>query len=66
MSIQDTERGAFSIQEFSKWARISEAWAWQQLRDGKLASVRVGRRRLIPVEDARAWLHRNRHEAINA
>ena len=61
------ERGAFSVAEFCEWAGgISQAWAWQQLAEGKLASVKCGRRRLIPIEDAKAWLNRQRHEAINA
>ena len=66
MSISVSERGALSVADFCEWAGISPAWAWQQLAEGKLASVKCGRRRLIPIEDAKAWLNRQRHEAINA
>ena len=56
MSLATNERGAFSVPEFCQWASISKAWAWQLIADGRLASVKRGRRRLILIEDARAWL----------
>lgn len=50
------EPGAMSVPVFAAWASISEPWAWKLVHRGELNSVKLGRRRLIPMEAARAWL----------
>ena len=54
------EPGALTVPAFCLWAGISPAWAWRLISEGKLASVKRGRRRLIPMGDARAWLEEGR------
>ena len=60
MSHIPVEAGALSVRDFCQWARISEAWAWRLIAEGRLASVKRGRRRLIPIEDAKEWLAQGR------
>lgn len=55
-SIEPVEPGALSVPAFCAWAGISKAWAWQLIANGTVGSVKRGRRRLIPLQDARAWL----------
>ncbi|MFM7404746.1 MAG: helix-turn-helix domain-containing protein [Erythrobacter sp.] len=50
------EPGALSVPDFAAWAGISEPWAWKQIYSGQVRSVKRGRRRLVPMEAARAWL----------
>lgn len=50
------EPGAMSIPTFAAWASISEPWAWKLVHRGEVRSVKLGRRRLVPFEAARAWL----------
>lgn len=51
------EPGAMSVPDFAAWAGISEPWAWKQIYSGDLRSVKRGRRRLVPMDAARAWLN---------
>jgi hypothetical protein len=55
-AVDPVEPGALSVPAFCQWAGISRAWAWQLIANGTLGSVKRGRRRLIPLKDARAWL----------
>lgn len=50
------ERGAFSIAEFCNWAGIGRTMAYQQIGEGKLPTLKIGKRTLIRVSDAEAWL----------
>ena len=56
LHIDAPEIGAFSVPAFCQWAGVSKAWAWTLIKSGALRSVKRGRRRLIRLEDARAWL----------
>lgn len=62
MTIQDDilEPGALTVPAFCKWAGVSPAWTWRLIAEGKLGSVKRGKRRLIPMADARAWLEAGR------
>lgn len=57
------EPGALTVAAFCQWAGVSPAWTWKLIADGKLGSVKRGRRRLIPMADARAWLEAGRDAA---
>lgn len=48
--------GALSVPAFCAWAGVSPAWTWRLISSGQLRSVKRGSRRLIPMEDAQAWL----------
>lgn len=50
------ERRAFRIKDFCALYSISRSSAYKLMAEGKLATVRVGGRRLIPKESAEALL----------
>lgn len=49
---------ALSVAELCRRAGISKALAYKMIADGSLASVTIGRRRLIPAAAARDFLAR--------
>jgi hypothetical protein len=46
----------FEVIEFCGWARISRSVAFKEIAEGRLIVRRVGRKSLVPIESARAWL----------
>ena len=50
------EPGAFLIDEFCQWARVARTTTFGEIKAGRLKAVKVGRRTLIPMEAAKAWL----------
>jgi hypothetical protein len=42
--------------EFCAWARISRTMAFREIAAGRLKAFRVGRKSLVTIENARAWL----------
>ena len=48
--------GAMSITEFCKWAGIGRSLAFQQIARKRLKAKKVGRRTVIPMDAATAWL----------
>jgi hypothetical protein len=50
------DRLAYSIAEFCVAARIGQSLAYAEIAAGRLKVVRVGRRTLVPVDAAKAWL----------
>ncbi len=52
----DTERGAFTIAAFGRAYHLGQTFIYQQIKDGKLRAVKVGRRTLILRRDAEAWV----------
>jgi excisionase family DNA binding protein len=52
VSIKPEERRAFRVQEFCKLYGLSRSSAYKLMEAGKLRSVLVGGRRLIPAEAA--------------
>jgi hypothetical protein len=49
--------GAFSIQQFCAWAGIGRTLAYKEIESGKLRTKKVGRRTIITVDAAVAWLN---------
>jgi excisionase family DNA binding protein len=47
---------ALSLSEFCKHVRISQSLAFKLIRDGKLRSVKVGRRTIIPSSEVNRLL----------
>ncbi len=47
------------VSEAARLTGISEWLAWQLIGQGKWPSVRIGRRRLIPLAGLRAWIDAN-------
>jgi hypothetical protein len=50
------ERGAFSFLDFCSWAGIGRTRAYEEIKAGRLIVTKCGKRTLVRVEDARAWL----------
>lgn len=55
-STLNPDRRAFRIKDFCSLYAISRSTAYKLMSEGKLGSVRVGGRRLIPKECAEALL----------
>lgn len=45
-----------TIPEFIQWARIGRTKTYEEIADGALRALKVGRRTLIKRSDAIAWL----------
>ena len=50
------QRGAFSVHEFCEWAGIGRTKAFEQIAAGRLRASKIGKRTLIRITDAEAWL----------
>jgi len=58
------EQLAYSIPHFMDVDDIkSRSTVYKEIAEGRLQTVKVGRRRLIPVDAAREWLEQLRGEA---
>ena len=51
----ETPQRAMSIKEFTKAYGVSRSTAYNLMSSGQLKTIKVGTRRLIPVEAAQAW-----------
>jgi excisionase family DNA binding protein len=52
----DTTR-ALSVVEFGKRYGIGRSKIYEEIKGGRLRAIKNGRRTLIIVDDAEAWLH---------
>ena len=52
-----SERGAFTVDEFCDWARIGRSKCYQEVQDGRLTLRKIGRKSVITLADAEAWLN---------
>ncbi len=50
------ERIAFKIDELAKAAGVGRSLVYEELKAGRLKAFKVGRRALVMVQDAEAWL----------
>jgi hypothetical protein len=50
------DRLAYTIDEFCRAVTIGQSLAYAEIAAGRLKVVRVGRRTLVPVDSAKAWL----------
>jgi hypothetical protein len=51
------ERGAFSFPDFCQWAGIGRTRAYEEIKAGRLTVTKCGKRTLVRVDDAKAWLN---------
>jgi hypothetical protein len=49
-------QGCMEILEFCVWARVSRTTAFKEIAAGRLKVARIGRKPIVPVENAKAWL----------
>ena len=52
----DAPRGAFSVRDFCQWAGIGRTAFYEELKTGRLAAKKFGKRTLIPIAEAHRWL----------
>jgi hypothetical protein len=50
--------GVFDLPAFCAWAKISRSTAFEETAKGRLVVRRVGRKSLVTLEEAKAWLAR--------
>jgi excisionase family DNA binding protein len=67
MANEDTRFGiseplALSVRDATRTSGAGRTKLYEAIRNGELASCKLGKRRLILVEDLRAWLTRHRAE----
>jgi excisionase family DNA binding protein len=56
--LQDTNgKFAYSIAELPALVSLGRSHIYEEIRAGKLRTVKAGRRTLVLAEDLRAWLH---------
>jgi hypothetical protein len=48
--------GAFPIPDFCRWAGIGRTTAFGEIKAGRLVVSKCGKRSLIRIADAEAWL----------
>lgn len=53
----EIEIQAYDIKSFCKAFNVSRSFVYAEIKAGRLKVVKVGRRTLIPRENASAWLH---------
>ena len=53
---RSTMVGALSIQEFCRWSGIGRTNVYEQIARGELRARKLGRRTLIPLDEAERWL----------
>lgn len=49
-------RGAFSVDQFCAWASIGRSKFYQEVQEGRLRLRKVGRKSVVTMPDAMAWL----------
>jgi excisionase family DNA binding protein len=54
---------AFSIDEMAERVGLSRSFLYEELKAGKLATVKIGKRRLGRAEDEAAYLAAHRQDA---
>jgi hypothetical protein len=50
------DRGALDLATFCIWGGIGRSQAYEEAKKGRLRLTKCGRRTLVTLEDAKAWL----------
>lgn len=53
---------AYDIKSFCKAFNVSRSFVYEEIKAGRLKAVKVGRRTLIPRDNALAWLRSGEKE----
>ena len=54
--MQIETRGAFDLPTFCAWGGIGRSQAYVEAKSGRLRLTKCGRKTLVTVDDAKAWL----------
>ena len=60
----EIERLAYSPGELAKALGISKTYAYSLVRDGRIRSIRVGSRWLVPVREVEAFLRKAEEDEV--
>ena len=63
MEENPSRRELVTVDELMRWLRLGRTRTNELLRSGEIPSLKLGRRRLILVEDVVEWLEQNRYQA---
>ena len=61
--MQTTKPALMSVKAFCAWAGIGRTKVYEEIEVGRLHTVTLGRRRLVPTAEAQRWLDRLLSEA---
>lgn len=50
-------KAAMTITEFCQWASIGRSTFYQQVKGGRIPLRKVGRKSIVRLDDAEAWLN---------
>ena len=50
------QNGAMTVREFLQWARISRTTFYKEVKERRIPLKKVGKRSLVLMRDAEAWL----------
>jgi hypothetical protein len=53
--VQIASSGVFSVNEFCQWAGVGRTAVYAELKAGRLAAKKFGRRTIIPKCEAERW-----------
>lgn len=57
-ALSSRERDALSLAEFCRRMGLGRTRAYEEIKIGRLLTVKCGTRRLVPVSECSAWLQR--------
>lgn len=49
-------KGAMSVEEFLHWASLGRTKFYQEVKDGRIKIRKIGRKSVVTLADAEAWL----------
>ena len=52
-----TTKGAMSVEEFLQWASIGRSKFYEEVKTSRLKMRKIGRKSVITMHDAEAWLN---------
>lgn len=56
--MEHSPRIALTIEEFARSTGLGRTTIYQEIKNGRLVPVKVGKRTLVPADEARRWLGR--------
>lgn len=56
ITITPENRGALTVDEFCGWASIGRSKFYQEVKDGRITLRKIGRKTVVTMADAQAWL----------
>lgn len=58
---ENTPKLAYGVKEAAEAVGLSKSKIWEEVKDGRIRSFKIGVRRLIAAEDLMAWINSHRN-----